>query len=190
MAARVAFVSLGAWAVVISIGVARFVGTHATFEFAAPRAAANVAAPASVTNLAALATGPTLRASSFERGVYDLAHPAYLVDGRAQPTDREKWTPRFDDPAPWLEIVFREPHDIERVVLRHGSDVEPRLRPNRAYRLRCLGHEAPPPLQVTDNRNAVASHALPCRRASGVRIDFTLARKRPLAVYEVEVFGR
>lgn len=189
MAARVAFVGFGAWAVAVTIGVTLFLGTNATFEFVMPRAAP-VPATASATNLAALATGPTLRASSLERSVYDLAHPAYLVDGRARPTEREKWMPRFDDPAPWLEILFREPHDVERVVVRHGSDVEARLRPNKEYRIRCLGDGGAPALVVTRNRDSIASHELKCPRATGIRIEFGRARKRPLAVYEVEVIGR
>ena len=190
MATRISLVSLCAFVIVLAIGGARFIGTSATFELVVPRAAAHTATPTSATNLAALAAGPTLRASSFERDVYNLAHPAYLVDGRARPTAQEKWTPRFDDPSPWIEIVFREPHDVERVVLRHARNVEQRSRANSEYRIRCLGGDAAPSLEVKRNREAVASHGLSCQRATGVRIDFTRPRRRTLALYEVEVFGR
>jgi hypothetical protein len=164
------------------VGLTRFLRADATFEVTLPRVTTSPATTAE-TNLVALATGPILRASSFDRDVYGFAHPAYLVDGRDAPSAGEKWTPRFDDAAPWIELGFREPRHVRRVVVRHGK------RPNRAYHIRCLGDGAPV-LEVKRNKASVASHELDCPRASGVRIDFTKSRGKAPVVYEVEVFGR
>jgi hypothetical protein len=169
------------------VGLARFATSKAGFEVALPRTAASVET-ASEMNLVALATGPVLRASSFERDVYGLAHPAYLVDGRARPTETEKWVARFDDEAPWLEFVFREPHHVRRVVLRHGRSLHGKLRAHRAYRIQCMGNGGV--LEITRNKDSVATHELDCPRATGIRIDFEKSRGKAPIVYEVEVFGR
>jgi hypothetical protein len=169
------------------VGLARFATSNAAFEVALPRNTDN-RATTSDTNLVALEMGPVLRASSFERDVYGLAHPAYLVDGRARPTETEKWVPRFDDQAPWLEFVFREPRHVRRVVLRHSRNLQAKSRAHRAYRIECLGNGRV--LEITRNRDPVATHELDCPRATGIRIDFETPRGKAPSVYEVEVFGR
>ena len=188
MAGRLIIATLVGCALLFLVGLTRFVRTSATFEVALPRTEPNSARGAK-TNLVALSTGPVLRASSFDRDVYHLAHPAYLVDGRAHPTRDEKWTPRFDDEAPWIELGFREPHEVSRVLLRHGSDIDKKLRPNKVYRIRCLGDDAPT-LHVTRNKASRSRHKLHCPRATGVRIEFTKTRGKQPVVYEIEVFGR
>lgn len=187
MARRLITAILVGCSLLFLVGLARFTTSNAGFEVALPRSATSVAT-ASETNLVALARGPVLRASSFERDVHGLAHPAYLVDGRAQPTAVEKWVPRFDDEAPWLEFVFREPRHVRRVVLRHSRHSHAKLRAHRTYRIQCLGHGAV--VAIARNKDAVASHELDCPGATGVRIDFEKSRGKPPVVYEVEVFGR
>jgi hypothetical protein len=169
------------------VGLARFATSNAGFEVALPRTAENRETTPDM-NLVALAMGPILRASSFERDVHGLAHPAYLVDGRARPTETEKWAPRFDDRAPWLEFVFREPRHVRRVVLRHARHAQAKMRAHRAYRIQCMSSGEV--LEITRNKESVATHELDCPRATGVRIDFETPRGKAPSVYEVEVYGR
>jgi len=171
------------------VGLVRFVLARPVVELTLPRRAARTR---SDTRLAALSTGPTLRASSMERNPSAFRHVAYLVDGRANPSSDEKWASRFDDPAPWVELRFRKPHHLERVVVRHVSDVEPDAVAVRRYRVTCLRAKgAGPSVDVRGNQQALVSHPLDCRNALGVRLDLVPNEARkPVALYEIEAIGR
>ncbi len=171
------------------VGLARFIVARPSVELTLPRQAGwSPGDP----HLAVLASGPTLRASSMERDVHAFHHVAYLVDGRARPTMNEKWASQVGDAVPWVELDFREPHHLERVVLRHVSDVEKEEQPVRKFRITCLrsgGHG--PSIRVRKNRKKRSTHALDCPDALGVRVDFVPNEPGSRVVlYEIEAFGR
>lgn len=142
-------------------------------------------------NLASYRWGPRLRASSYHRDPGSHHHPLFLVDGRRDPSLIEKWASSRADRAPWIEIAWREPRALAKVVIAHAGAHEPK--PNLArYSLRCLSASGSgAPLMVDHNIAAIASHPLPCARALGVRIDFALRDDEDRArVYEIEAWGQ
>jgi hypothetical protein len=169
-------------------GAIGFVRSQGVVQLTLPRKAAP---PAAEHNLASYRWGPSLRASSYFREPSAHHHPLFLVDGRSDPSLVEKWASALGDRAPWVEISWREPRAISRVVVQHAGAHEPKPNLTR-YSLYCLSDSAPATrLAVRGNRDAIASHALRCPRARGLRIEWPLAETDDVArVYEVEVWGQ
>jgi hypothetical protein len=172
-----------------SYGAAAFLAADGSLTWTLPR---QESPPEQAHNLAWFRFGPTLRASSFHRHDAAHHHPAFLIDGRAAPTLVEKWCSGILDKAPWIEISWGEPRQLSEVKIWHAGFREAAEHTLRRYRLGCLSAQEPAPsLQVTSNTNAIATHALPCRGARGLRIDWTPNVPGERArVYEVEVWGK
>jgi len=135
--------------------------------------------------------GPTVRASSYFGDWLGHHHPLFVVDGRTQPDLAEKWASAEHDRHPWLEIRWREPHDLERVVLRHAGSLESPALTVRRYTVACLvAAGVGPRVDVDDNEAAVAIHDLDCRQALGVHIAFAPNGGDIVRLYEVETWGR
>lgn len=142
-------------------------------------------------NLASYLWGPTLRASSYYREPSAHHHPAFLVDEREDPGTLEKWASTFRDRRPWVEVEWREPRSVTRVVLRHAGYHEDSDMTLNRYTLRCLGEGEQPELKVSDNHDDMATHKLACRAARGVRATFYLKKADDMArLYELEVWGQ
>jgi hypothetical protein len=148
--------------------------------------------PAELHNLSLWDLGPTIRASSFYGDFLSLHHPAFLVDGRSTPDRVEKWASAEHDRHPWVEITWRELHNLERVVIRHAGSLESDDMTARHYTLRCLTSSGQgPSLEVQFNQAAMAYHDLVCAQARGVRIEFVPKDSKDIIrVYEVETWGR
>ncbi len=145
-----------------------------------------------VENLAAWDLGPTVRASSYFADWSGHHHPVFLLDGRAHPGVLEKWASSVHDRHPWVELLWREPHDLERVVLRHAGSVESQALTVHRFMAFCLTQTGlGPSVQVEDNQDAVATHALVCAQARGVRVEFEPNDANDIVrVYELETWGR
>jgi hypothetical protein len=114
----------------------------------------------------------------------------FLVDERRSPTLVEKWATAPYDRRPWVEIEWREPRDLERVIIRHAGTREGADLTVRRYVVRCLGSDAPS-VEVADNQDAVAVHALRCDGARGVRLELRPNKRDDLVrVFEIEAWGR
>ena len=173
------------------VGLVGFVATPAVFEVELPRRRAQE--PAGEHNLAALELGPRIRASSYWADWAAQHHPAFLVDGREHPGLVEKWTSERGDQAPWVEILWREAHDLARVVIHHAGVVEDPGLTSRRYRVACLrGGEPGPAVSVNGNEQPRATHLLACPQARGVRVEFEPNEDgdRLTRVYEIEAWGR
>ena len=131
--------------------------------------------------------GPTVVASTAD--LSSFFHPAFAVDGMTDEPRAAKWVSQKWDRAPWLEVLFRGAHDVERVSLRFAGAQDGRAAPMRDYTIRCLGGTFPP-LAIRGNREAAPTHALSCRGATGVRVDFALRGKEVAHLYEIEAVGR
>jgi len=143
-------------------------------------------------NVAAARFGPTVRASSYFRDVLAHHHPLFAFDERSGPSELEKWASSASDPAPWLEVSWREPHDLERVVVRHAGWVEDAMYTVHRYSIRCLGGpDAGREVSVDGNDKPVAEHALACAGSRGIHLDLTSnGAGDPVRIYEVEAWGR
>ncbi len=148
--------------------------------------------PSEEHNLAAAIYGPTLRVSSYYRDFSSQHHPAFLVDGRQNPTLVEKWASDEGDAAPWVEIAWQGTHHVSRIVIVHGGSVESDAMTTRDYRATCLqGSAASRASEVRGNVSKIAEHELECADATGVRVDFLPNEKNALTrVYEIEAWGR
>ena len=179
-----ALVPVGLWL----YGLGLFVTRRAPFEAELPR---RQTPPSELCNLARWDFGPTVRASSFYADWVNHHHPLFLVDGRASPELVEKWASAERDPHPWVEILWREEHTLERVVIRHAGSVEDSHLTARRYRITCLqAGKNGPSVDVDSNTKAVATHDLHCEGARGVHIDFERNGKEMVRVFEVETWGR
>ncbi len=170
-------------------GLVSFVAADGHFELTLPRLRNP---PAGLHNLSLWDLGPTIRASSFYGDWGSHHHPAFLVDGRVHPDMVEKWASAERDRHPWVEITWREKHDLERVVIRHAGSVESSDLTAHRYTLRCLGGSEPAPtLEVTSNQDSVATHPLACSQVQGIRIDFVPNDSKGIVrIYEVETWGK
>ncbi len=169
-------------------GLVRFVGASGRPEVILPRTASP---PSGEHNLAHFRYGPTLRASSYFRDPVSQHHPSFVVDGRDRPSLIEKWASRQDDAAPFIEIIWREPRRLERVVIRHGGSAEDPGTTLDRYRLACLGSDGAASLPLTiENRDHVASHALPCEGAHGIRLEARPGNGGMVRIYEIEAYGQ
>jgi hypothetical protein len=179
-------VVLAAWCV----GALLFLRADGSLHWRIERSAAP---PASEHNAAFYRFGPTLRASSYHREVPSPHHSIFLVDARAEPALLEKWTSDARDRAPWIEIGWREPRRLSRVVIYHAGWREHESLTVRRYRLSCLveGDVRAASLDVTDNVAAIATHPLACERARGLRIDWTPNdASDQVRIYEVEAWAQ
>ena len=169
-------------------GLLTFVRADGHFQASLPR---RRGPPAGTHNLALWDQGPTVRASSYFGDWQSPHHPLFLVDGREHPELIEKWASAERDHHPWIEILWREPHDLERVVLRHAGSVEAASMTARTYHIECLLDAGRgPKVDVYSNDAAVAEHPLPCDRARGVRIRFDRDGGDIVRLFEVEAWGR
>jgi hypothetical protein len=154
--------------------------------------------PADEHNLASWRWGPTVRASSYHRDPFAQHHPAFLVDERLGPSLIEKWASADGDRQPWVEITWREPRALARVVVRHAGEYESDGYTLAKYTLTCLRSGGPgrdPTLAttaiVTDNKSRVAIHPLICADAVGVRLDAQPSAPGALVrLYEIEAWGQ
>ena len=174
-------------------GLVSFVSAKGYFQVVLPRQ--RTPPPSGVYNFSRWDLGPTIRASSFYGDWESTHNPAFLVDGRTSPEQVEKWASAERDRHPWIEIRWREPHDLERVVIRHGGSVEGEDTTADHYTLRCLtDHGQGPSLEIKGNKDAVATHEFPCKQARGLRIEFVPKgdkdSKNIIRVYEVETWGQ
>jgi hypothetical protein len=180
----VLFLLAGLWL----FGLVSFVAADGHFAATLPRQRAE---PTGIHNLSLWELGPTVRASSYYGDWKAHHHPLFLVDGRQQPEQVEKWASAQRDRHPWVEILWREPHDLERVVLRHAGWVEAPAYTIRRYTIRCLAAAgAAAALEVRANEAAVATHELSCRQARGVRLEFERNDGDVVRLFEVEAWGR
>lgn len=183
-------VFVAAMALAWSIGAVLFLRADGSTRSHLPQVAP---APTGEHNLALFRWGPTLRASSYHREWFAQHHPIFLIDGRKDPRELEKWTTQLDDERPWVEITWREPRQLSRVVIFHGGFREQASYTARRYRLWCIAQDGTrkSSLDVLDNQQAVATHPLACDRARGLQISF--ARSAPdeqVRIYEIEAWGR
>ena len=170
-------------------GLVSFVAADGHIEVVLPR---RRTPPAEVHNFSLWDLGPTIRASSFYGDWASLHHPAFLVDGK-WPSDKvEKWASAERDRQPWIELLWRESHTLERVVIRHAGAVEDAGLTANHYTLRCLTASGQgPSLEVVSNLDAVATHDLACAQARGVRIEFEPKDSKDIIrIFEVETWGR
>ncbi len=170
-------------------GLVSFVGRNGTIEVVMPRSRM----PPSVEhNLAAWDLGPTIRASSYFNEAYTQHHPLFLIDGRASPSHHEKWASAPEDRHPWVEIRWREPRTLSKVVIDHAGIVEDASYTASHYRIVCLQANGTGPSVVENgNRASRAVHALACAGARGIRLEIEPnAPDAIVRVYEVEAWGR
>ena len=170
-------------------GLVSFVAADGHIEIVLPR---RRTPPAGLHNLALWDLGPTIRASSYYGDWQSQHHPAFLVDGQWPSDNVQKWASADRDRHPWVEILWREHHDLERVVIRHAGVVEAAGLTANHYTLRCLSANGQgPSLEVASNQDAVATHDLACAQARGVRIEFVPKDSKDIIrIYEVETWGR
>lgn len=142
-------------------------------------------------NVASYRFGPTLRASSYYRDPVAQHHPMFLVDEH-DGSATEKWASAPRDRKPWVEISWREPRSISRVVVHHAGVLEQAGWTLRDYRLRCLfDGRVGPALEVRGNQSPVTEHAFRCEGARGLRSEWTPnAEGDVVRVFEVQVWGR
>lgn len=181
---------LGAIGAAWLIGAALFLSADGSLSWTLAR---QVEPPPGEHNLAFYKFGPTLRASSYYRDSYSQHHPIFLVDGREQPHEIEKWVSGFHDRSPWVEIRWREPRTLARVVILHAGWRESEAYTVRRYTVSCVSDavDPPPKLTVTHNEAPVATHALECARARGLRIEWTPNEFGDTTrVYEIEAWGQ
>jgi hypothetical protein len=171
------------------VGAILFVSADGSLECTLPRLAAP---PDDEHDLALYRWGPTLRVSSYHRDVDAHHHPAFLVDGHDRPELLEKWASAKGDRKPWVEILWREPRTLSRVVIRHAGWQEDEELTAQRYRISCLGPDKPPPpIAVQGNEQPVRTHPLTCAGARGIRIDWKLNPDGELVrVFEIEAWGR
>jgi hypothetical protein len=172
-----------------TFGLLTFMRADGHFEATLPR---SKTPPAGLHNLSLAEFGPTVRASSYYMDSDQHHHPLFLVDGRELPLKVEKWTSKRGERRPWVEILWREPHDLERVIIHHAGLFESGALTNRIYSIRCLTADGTGPrVDVDKNEDAIATHPLVCHRARGVQIKFYLDKDDDLVrIYEVETWGR
>jgi hypothetical protein len=170
-------------------GLGSFVAADGHIEVVLPR---RRNPPADLHNLSLWDLGPTVRASSYFGDWQSQHHPAFLVDGQWPSDVVQKWASAERDRHPWIELLWREPHDLERVVIRHAGVVESEGLTANHYTLRCLTARGQGPvLEVLSNKDAVATHVLACAQARGVRIEFEPKdAKDIIRIFEVETWGR
>jgi hypothetical protein len=172
------------------LGAVLFLRADGSLTWRLPRLAD---APTTEHNLASFRLGPTLRVSSYYRGVLSQHHPAFVLDGRARPSRLEKWASGLRDEKPWLEVLWHRARTLQRVVIHHAGSVEDDALTIRRYRLRCITQQSKGiELSVHDNRAAVAEHALACQGATGMRVDWqpNAGNDGLVRIYEIEAWGR
>jgi hypothetical protein len=170
-------------------GLVLFIAKDGSIEVILPRTRVP---PTIEHNLAAWDLGPTLRASSYFNEAYTQHHPMFLVDGRGAPSRHEKWASAQSDRHPWVEIHWREPRTLSKVVIDHAGAVESASDSASHYRIICLqANGTGPSLVENDNRAARAVHALACEQSRGIRLEVEPNSADAIVrVYEVEAWGR
>jgi len=178
----------GAAALVWGAALLVFVSAQAPVSVSFP---ARQQRPADRHDLALFTYGPTVRASSYDHWLDHQHHPAFAVDGFEHPSLAEKWASSPADRAPWLEVSWGRPARVDSVRLWHaGWKEDPRQTAER-YSLTCLGGASDGrSLSVEHNVEPVASHALACEGATGLRLAIEPNGPRKVVrLYEIEVWG-
>ncbi len=168
----------------LGAGLARFVLARPAIEVRFARSAPVTSVRR---DLASFREGAIVRASSAFWA--PRHHPGYAVDGEARPAELEKWASAPGDRAPFLEVQFDGPRDVDEVALTLAGAVEGAGRNERDFRIACFaGERTLRDLTVTGNAESLVRRPLDCPGADRVRVTFT---PRDLArVYELEVMGR
>ncbi|HEY5959556.1 MAG TPA: hypothetical protein VIV60_23530 [Polyangiaceae bacterium] len=131
-------------------------------------------------------------ASSYSNDAFNQHHPAFLVDGRKNPTNVEKWASRPKDRSPWIELRWRGVHSLSSVVLVHAGSFEAKDLTLHQYTIVCLGEKGETArLGVESNVDNTATHELDCPSAVGIRIELTPNLLGDIVrLYEVEAWGQ
>ena len=186
---RAAIAVASAAAALFLAGLVRFAAARPAIETRFPRLAPR---PVERANLAHFAQGPTLRVSSAEWALRH--HPGYLLDGQLRPTLVEKWVSARGDLAPWAEVAFDGPRDLDEVRLELAGAHEPGKYTMRAYRIDCFrGRALVASLPVERNAEARPRHPIACPQADRVRVTFAAEPSSPrdlARVFELEVYVR
>lgn len=172
------------------VGLSRFVLSTGAASMTLPRLSPP---PDDEHNLAGFRLGPTVRVSSYHRDPYVQHHPLFVVDQRVGPTLLEKWVSAAHDRQPWLEITWREPRALDRIVLRHAGEYEHASYTLDDYTLTCLrdGPGGGPSVSIVGNHASLAIHPLACTGARGVRLQArSLAPGAVVRLFELEAWGR
>lgn len=151
--------------------------------------------PFGLHNAASWRYGPTVAASSFLNDFDEQQHPIFVVDEVSNPTFLERWSSSPHDRAPWIEVRWQSPIELEKVVLVHGSAFDVDAKVVRRFFIQCIGAGSPKgqtkKLEVVDNSAKTSSHSMHCSGAVGVRIGLTPPDSRAsVHLYEVEAWGR
>jgi hypothetical protein len=169
-------------------GLVLFLASPGNFEMTLPR---QRQLTPELQNLSRWDLGPTVRASSYYADWINHHHPAFLVDDKGAPDLVEKWASAQRDEHPWIELLWRETHSLDRVEIRHAGVAEGADLNARRYRIVCLRSSGlGPALEVDANSESIARHELHCDDARGVRIEFERHGTEIVRVYEVETWGR
>jgi hypothetical protein len=168
-------------------GLTRFLLADGAIVITLPR---RQAPPTGEFDVAAWRFGPTIRVSSYDGYALGPHHPAFLIDERRTPALLEKWVSGPGDRQPWVELTWREPRTLSRIVLHHaGTREDPRFTLD-GYTLTCLGSDVAP-LVITGNTDAVAVHPVDCPHAHGLRLQAQpKASPTPVRLFELEAFGQ
>jgi hypothetical protein len=174
-------------ALALGSGLYRFVTARPAIQIRLPRLAQD---PSGRANLAFFLYGPTVRVSSVDARY----HPAYLVDGHAQPSTIEKWASAAADSSPWAEVQLSRPHEIDEVALELAGAYEAEGSTMRRYRIECFrGASLVSALPVQSNAAPRPHHPIRCPATDRVRVTFEIDAGTPRAaarVYELEIWGR
>ena len=179
--------ALLAFGICFAAGAVAFARSKPATEVSLPKLAEH---PAARHDLVDFRYGPTLRASSSAFAFQH--HPAFLVDGAVAPTTTEKWvSDPAHDHAPWVELSWGEPKNVDEVALTFAGAYEGSRASEDHYSIRCLGSEGH--VDVTGNTEPRPRHPIACAGATGLRVDFGPSGPPPrdsARVYEIEVFGQ
>jgi hypothetical protein len=141
-------------------------------------------------NLADPALGVTVRADSSWWA--QRHHPAYVLSGRLG-TKIEKWVSAPGDRAPWIEVEFDRPRQVEEVGLTLAGALESPDLTMRDYVAECFSADRLIASRtVRDNQDARPRIALPCNGATRVRMTFPIEASGPrdaARVYGLEIQG-
>jgi pimeloyl-ACP methyl ester carboxylesterase len=181
----VAALLVGAWA----YGLVSFVGAPGTVSVALSR---RQSAPSEAHNVASFRYGGEVRASSYFKDVGSQHHPLFLIDGRNDPTLKEKWASDRADRLPWVELRWHEVRSLSHVVIVHAGKHEEDELTVRDYTLSCLRDVGEVvTLEIRGNRDRIARHEFPCIGARGLRLQVDNHPRGSLArLYEIEAIGQ
>jgi hypothetical protein len=180
--------ALGAYLLILGIGIAAFLSTDTVTPFT-PAVAANSELLGDRVNWASLQSGARVRASGWEH--FRSHHPLYLIDEEPDPSHEEKWASPTEQRFPWFEVVLDGERDIDVVTLRHGGWREGAEYTNDRYIIRCYrGDTLVSEVGILDNTAPVAEHDLACPAVDRIHVSFDCSGRVDVArIYEIEAWG-